>query len=314
MNYLVPLIGLLIAGCGPTFEPAGAARTEPRLGDDVLIARDGARLPLRHWATTADLKGAVVALHSFTDYSAAFEQIGPWLAEQGYDTYAYDQRGFGAAPHPGIWPGTEALVGDLVDAIEAVRDELDDTELPLYVIGESMGGSVAMLAGAELKDDAPAGLILSAPGVRGELPYRSLWDAAFWTAAHLTPALTISPSRDPDRNLVPASAERLRDDALVIRDIRADYYYGVVQLADHASRAASDVRVPVLMLHGGEDDLVKRVSICAAFELIPAPKSLLLYPEAPHLLLHWRGRKRLLDDVGNWLAGEPGRIETDAAC
>src|SRR3546814_3307728 len=79
-----------------------------------LITADGTTLPLRHWAPPEGTAphGVVLALHGFNDYSNAFADSGPALAAQGLEVYAYDQRGFGEAPHRGLWPGVEALTGE----------------------------------------------------------------------------------------------------------------------------------------------------------------------------------------------------------
>jgi alpha-beta hydrolase superfamily lysophospholipase len=270
----------------------------PRLENGTLIARDGARLPVRRWMAAAPAKADIIALHGYTDYSAAFEQLGPWLAGRGYDVLAYDQRGFGQAPQPGIWAGSESLAADLEDAIRVVRQKNPDR--PLYVLGESMGGSVAMVAAARMAEP-PDGLILAAPGVRDELPWRAFWDVALWLGAHAAPDFTVAVDRDGPSPLTPASAERLRDDPLVIHRIRADSYHGLIQLADRASAAAADIEVPVLMLYGDEDSLVRKVSIHAAIRAIPGPKTLRIYPGAPHLLLHWQRHDPVWQDLLQWL-------------
>ena len=46
---LLVLLTAVLVGCGPKTFPAGAPVTAPRLTSDALIARDGARLPLRRW-------------------------------------------------------------------------------------------------------------------------------------------------------------------------------------------------------------------------------------------------------------------------
>lgn len=286
---------------------------QPRLIGGALIARDGARLPMRHWQADGEARGSVIALHGFTDYSAAFERMGPWLAGLGFDVYAYDQRGFGEAPHPGLWPGGEALVGDLEDAMEAIRRNTGDAS-PLYIIGESMGGSVAIMAAATMNADPPSGLILAAPGVREDLRFRYMWNALFWSAAHLAPGFSWTVSRERDGSLIPSASKRLRDDPLVIHDIRADSYHGVVRLADQASIAAADLETPVLMLHGGRDDLIPRVSICAAFEAIPGEKAIALYADAPHLLLHWREQAQVFEDIRRWLSTDDGFLSRDREC
>ena len=55
---------------------------------------------------TVPVRAVILALHGFNDYSNAFEGPGEVWAGHGIATYAYDQRGFGAAPERGLWPGT----------------------------------------------------------------------------------------------------------------------------------------------------------------------------------------------------------------
>ena len=74
---------------------------------------DGALLPFRQWGDAQHPKAVIVALHGFNDYSKSFEMPGEWWAKHGLLTIAYDQRGFGAAPRPGIFPAKGVLKDDL---------------------------------------------------------------------------------------------------------------------------------------------------------------------------------------------------------
>src|SRR5690606_1110178 len=125
--------------------------------------------------------------HGFADYSIAFEGVGPHLAARGIAVYAYDQRGFGAAPNAGYWPGTATLRRDLATAVARLRGHHPD--LPLAVLGESMGGAVvaAALAGGGEAGEAdgfrmPAvdAAILVAPAVRGRQLLSALERGMFW--------------------------------------------------------------------------------------------------------------------------------------
>jgi len=80
------------------------------------------------------------------------------VGEPRHNTYAYDQRGFGKAPHTGIWPGGKALREDLVDCVEAVRER--NPGVPVFALGESMGGAVVLSALAD--------------------PARRAWTASSW--------------------------------------------------------------------------------------------------------------------------------------
>ena len=99
------------------------------------------------------------------DYSNAFALPGAWwAAHAGIATYAVDQRGFGRSPGFGRWPGAETLFADLRAALAAARAAHPD--LPVYVLGHSMGAAVVMAADAQAPLNAD-GLILAAPGVWG---------------------------------------------------------------------------------------------------------------------------------------------------
>ena len=57
---------------------------------------------------------------------------------------AYDQPGFGEARGRGRWPGTAALMAALDQAVSAAHR--DHPDVPVFVLGESMGAAVAMAA------------------------------------------------------------------------------------------------------------------------------------------------------------------------
>ena len=116
----------------------------------VLVARDGARLPLRVWPADGETRAVIVALHGMSDYSNAFAGPARVWAAQGIATLAYDQRGFGQSANPGIWAGGDAMRADLSDAVAAAHARYPG--VPVFALGESMGGAVALTA---LTSDEP---------------------------------------------------------------------------------------------------------------------------------------------------------------
>jgi acylglycerol lipase len=122
---------LLLAACAPREpRPVGSATPQrppsseaamPRFDGDTFVTADGERLPLRRWLPQGPPRAIILALHGFNDYSHAFAGPAALWAKQGIATYAYDQRGFGAAPGRGRWWGTEALAADALAASEILR-------------------------------------------------------------------------------------------------------------------------------------------------------------------------------------------------
>lgn len=307
------LAGLLLIACNaPLVRPAGPAVQAPELTSDALVVRDGTRLPLSRWLPDGTARANVIALHSFGDYRQSFEELGGWLADRGVAVYAYDQRGFGAAPHPGIWPGEAALVDDLADAITALRASPGGAEAPLFLLGESMGGGVAMIQASRM----PAGidgLILAEPAVREGIYFRYLWDAALWTAARTAPAASVTVSRTWHRDLSPAARARLGNDPLVVREVRADTYDGLIDLTDSATAAAERITTPTLLLFGRATGIVKKRSLCYAFADLNGNVTGIQYPGAPHLLLHARDWRRIARDIEGWIAHKTPASLTDGA-
>src|ERR1700712_5013997 len=108
MKRLATVMLLVLAGCAPHFQPRGDQRMTPVMGDEFLVARDGVKLPLRHWDADAP-KAVIVALHGMSDYSNAFDMPARVWTKLGITTLAYDQRGFGRNERPGIWAGADVM-------------------------------------------------------------------------------------------------------------------------------------------------------------------------------------------------------------
>src|SRR5918994_2289901 len=103
--------------------------------------------------------------------------------------YAYDQRGFGRHVNGrGVGPGSERLPADLRETIQLVRRRHPGK--PVYVLGFSMGGAVALIAAAE--GFQASGLVLAAPAVWGWQAMNPLYRTALWVTAHTLPAATAS--------------------------------------------------------------------------------------------------------------------------
>lgn len=298
MRRFISALGVLallwLSSCAPQGQMLRPDTESPRFSSSGLVMADGYRLPLRQWLPPDGRADAVlIALHGFNDYLKAFEGAADFWSFGGIAVYAHDQRGFGETEERGLWAGADRLVRDLgaVAALLRVRHP----GLPIYVLGESMGGAVAMLAAGEgaLSVD---GLILLAPALWARETMPILYRAALWLGARLAPGLTLS-----GRGLgVQASdnIEALRElgrDPLVIKKTRIDAVEGLVDLMDQAYAAAPRIRIPVLVLYGEKDEIVPAAPVLTAYERLGSgEKRFLLYSQGWHLLLKDLGR------IGPW--------------
>jgi alpha-beta hydrolase superfamily lysophospholipase len=284
--------------------PPGPAPTEPRLTADRYITADGMELALRVWLPEGEPKAVLLALHGFNDYSRAFKAPGEWWASRGIATYAYDQRGFGETPHRGLWAGSETLVGDLRTAARLLRARYPGT--PLYLLGDSMGGAVVLVALTGADPPEVDGAILVAPAVwaRSQMPF--YMRAALWVAARLVPWAEVT-GEGVD---VQASdnIERLREmgrDPLFIKSTRIGTLEGLTDLMGEALDGGDRLHAPALLLYGEKDEIIPRKPTMALWRRLPngpdAQQRPALYADGWHMLLQDLGAERVLTDIAAWI-------------
>jgi alpha-beta hydrolase superfamily lysophospholipase len=316
------LVPLFLAACAPRLQEIGPETAPPMLADETIVMADGAALPLEIWRPTdraPDAKPAAVilALHGFNDYSNAFEAPAQVWATRGIQTYAYDQRGFGRAPQPGLWPGDERLVADLRAAARLVADR--HPGVPLYILGESMGGAVVAAAAVSPDPPAAAGLILVAPAVWGRETQGPLQSGLLWLGAHTVPWMKLTGEGlniQPSDNI--AMLRALGRDPLVIKATRIDTIYGLVGLMDRAWEAAPRLgRGPTLLLYGAREEVIPEDAALAWVRRLPpgiqagtqagsatgaGPRRVAIYRGGYHMLLRDLGAEIVLDDIAAWIA------------
>ena len=300
----------------PAQHTPGAAETQPKLADDALILGDGTRLPLTAWRPASGRPwAAAVALHGFNDYRMAFSEVGTELAERGIAVYAYDQRGFGRAPGRGYWHGSRPMIADYRAALALVRAR--HPGIPVFAIGESMGGAVVLAAQAGTPRPEADGIVLIAPAVWGASTMPFWQTGPLWFFSHTIPWWPVSgaglPVTPSDNN---AMLRRLANDPLIIKQTRVDAVAGLVKLMDEGLEGAAALTGPALILYGNADDIVPKRPTCRMIRDLPAPPAgawrIAVYPEGHHMLTRDLAGREPIDDVAAFMASPDRPIPSGA--
>jgi alpha-beta hydrolase superfamily lysophospholipase len=246
------------------------------------------------------VKAAIIALHGFNDYSNAFATAGNYLSRHGIACYAYDQRGFGGAPGRGFWSGSMVYTADLTSFAREIRTR--HPGLPLYVVGESMGGAVTIVAMTGINPPAVDGIILVAPAVWGRptMPWYQRWLLA--VSSHTVPwmeltgkGLHISPS--DNREMLRA----LGRDPLIIKGTRIDALFGLTNLMDDALARAEKLQLPVLVQYGRHDQVIPQKPMLQMLAQQPATTRTAFYEQGYHMLLRDLQAEKPLADIVAWI-------------
>ncbi|TCZ62924.1 alpha/beta fold hydrolase [Roseicella aquatilis] len=313
---------LLAAACTPVTIPAGPPVTRPAVAGEALVMPDGARLPLRRWLPEGPPRAILLGLHGFNDAARNFmEDAAPAFTAAGVAVYAYDQRGFGAGPHPGIWPGGDSLAADAAGAARLIRAR--HPGLPLVMLGESMGGAVLVLAATGPNPPPADGYILMAPAFwgRADMPPVMRW--GLWLASRTIPLVGFPGTAG---GIVATDNEealrRWSRDPLTIKITRVDAASGVVDLMDAAvARVPECCRsalhpgaAPVLVLLGAKDRIIPaRVARRVVREMRDGQAERIAYYEQGwHLLLRDLQREVVATDILAWMTAPEAPLPSGA--
>ena len=307
MMRLVPaLLLFFLCACAPTFAGHENGAMIPVMDSEFITARDGAKLPLRHWDADGAPRAVIVALHGMSDYSNAFAMPGAVWAKQGITTLAYDQRGFGRSGNPGLWAGADIMRADLSDAVAAARARYPG--VPVFALGESMGGAVLLTALASADPPRIDGAILVAPAVwsRSDMPLT--YRAALFLASRLLPGMILSNNAAgkvvrivPSDNVPMLIA--LGKDPLFQKRTRTDTLYGLVDLMDEARTAPDRLTdpPPILLLRGLNDQVIPPAPTKAVIASLGARADVREYPKGYHMLLRDLDGEAVDKDVAAWV-------------
>jgi alpha-beta hydrolase superfamily lysophospholipase len=291
-------LALLLSACAPYVADRGPPTQPAVFAADAFIMADGYRLTHTSWGPEKDPAAIILGLHGFNDYSTFLGNAGPVWADAGIRTIAYDQRGFGATIGAGFWHGAEALSDDARTVAGLVRTRYPD--VALIMLGESMGGAVAIAANAG--DPLPVdGTILSAPAAADWEAFAWWQRAGLWTAVHTIPwfeatgrGLKLKPSDNTDM------LRALSRDPLVIKSTRLDAVWGLLQLGDKAFDVAGDLNPPALVLWGAREELIPQQAQKALDAALPAHVERRQYEQGYHMLTRDLGAQAVLQDIARW--------------
>jgi alpha-beta hydrolase superfamily lysophospholipase len=313
---LILLIVGLLAGCTPMIYPPSGVVNIEQLTERQFITADGAALPLKSWLPIEQQTTAIiVALHGFNDYRNFFHLPGSFLSQQGIACFAYDQRGFGGSPQRGLWSGVETYRADLKAFVGQLHQSYPG--IPIYLLGESMGGAVIITTMAQKNKPLVAGIILSAPAVwaRATMPWYQ--QVVLWSLSHTLPWLTLT---GEGVGIIPSDniemLRQLSQDPLVIKETRVETIYGLVNLMDAAQAGAEQIDGKTLLLYGEHDEVIPKEPTFLFLKKFNAHQSgmntVAIYEKGYHMLLRDLQAEVVWKDIAAWMTSSNAPLPSNA--
>ncbi|SIT40187.1 Lysophospholipase [Paraburkholderia ribeironis] len=274
-----------------------------------VTTADGMTLPLYRWPAIGPMRATVALLHGLAEHAGRYAALAGRLNAAGIELVAIDLRGHGLAP------GKRAYVKRFDDYLldaQALLDAAAQSCVPLFLMGHSMGGTVAALYAIERLDATGrrlAGLILSSPALA---PGR---DVPRWMLKLSQVISRLYPSF-PAMKIDAALLSRLQP---VVNANRNDplVHHGAIPARTGAQlllamarieRGRAGLRVPLLVYHGTADKLTEpEGSRDFGQHAGSLDKTITLHEGSYHETMNDLDRDRVIEALIEWIERRVGR-------
>jgi acylglycerol lipase len=264
-----------------------------------FVGHGGVKLFEESWKPESAPRGVLVVVHGLKDHSARYQDFAEAAVRRGYAVYAFDLRGHGRSEGMRVFTSSfDDYLADLGIFLERVKKS--EPGVTPFLFGHSMGGAIATLYamghGAELR-----GLVLSGAALQSDVSGATATGTKI--VAAVTPHAGVFQLDLDDFSRDPATVWEGRVDPLVYQEpAPARTAREVLGAIDRIQEHMEDLKVPVLILHGGADKVTPPDGSRALYRRARAEdKTLRIYDGLYHDLLHEPERAQVTGDVLGWL-------------
>ena len=264
---------------------------------------------------------AMLCIHGFSLHKGCFEAFGQAMAKEGIAVYAMDLRGFGELKDKG--DNTEldfdGCLADIKGMLELIHKRHPD--LPVIILGESMGGAVALRATA-LYPDLLSGLIAAVPardrfGMTGKekvVGLRAVLRTLF--GGFTRPIKDVAMSAVEKISKKEEVRSEWKSDPLMRTSFSPKEFVQLDRfMADNLEVASMVKQTPVLFIQGTNDKLIRPAGTWKLYERLATPRrQMVLSKNSEHLIFEEaQFRADDLTFVLAWITRNVSPLDADIA-
>ena len=268
---------------------------------DKSTGKLGSGLFYRSWLAADQPSAVVLISHGLGEHSGRYEHVAAAFNAAGLHAYALDHLGHGQSP------GKRAFVSrfsELTDGVAELRAHIahEHPSMPVYLVGHSLGGLIAASTVLSAAQDY-AGLLMTGPALGVPTPPPA-WQVLL---------LRVFSAVAPGLKALELDANAICRDPAVVEDYVADPLVHheniparmVVSLFDEGARvmaSAKDISMPVLLLHGAEDQLTSASASTEFVDMLASSdKQCTIYDGMYHELFNEPEQEEILKACCEWI-------------
>lgn len=246
-------------------------------------------------------RAVLIVVHGFSEHAGRYKNFIDSFADE-YAIYVFDLRGHGRSD------GIRAHVENFDDFVEDLHLFVDMVAglhkgKKKFLVAHSMGGQIALNYLAKYPDSPLAGFVTSSANIRVGVPIGFFKRYAGIALSHFFPTMRFS--HDINTKWISSDPEAVRSferDPLVHPHITVNLARHILENQDDLVSKASHIKVPALMLHGGEDQICAREGTEEFFQHLKSrDKKMKIYEGMYHEIFNERESKKVFQDIHQWM-------------
>ncbi|PKU67164.1 caffeoylshikimate esterase isoform X2 [Dendrobium catenatum] len=256
-------------------------------------------------------KATLFFCHGYGDTCTFFfEGIAKRIAAAGYGVYAMDYPGFGLSEGlHGYIPSFDEMVDHVIEQYARIRERREVAELQHFLLGQSMGGAVALKVHLKQPKEWD-GVLLVAPmcKIAEDVTPPAAILYAFSLLSYILPEAKLFPQKDLGDLAFRDPEKRKMAEYNVISyadQMRLKTAVELVKATREIESKLEEVTSPLLILHGAADKVTDpNVSKFLYDKASTKDKTLRFYEEGYHAILEGEPDERIsnvIDDIISWL-------------
>jgi alpha-beta hydrolase superfamily lysophospholipase len=265
----------------------------------TFTAADGRKMGEYRWDVDQPV-AHVVLVHGAGEHLGRYEHVAAGLNAAGFSVSGIDHRAHGRTPMAWLnLPGYQAFLDDTAAYVAA---EVRTSTVPVFVLGHSMGGGIALVL-AEDGRLPVRGLVVTGPTAKLDDDLAPLLRKVAGLLSRLVPMLGIVGGLDTKISRDPAVQQTYRDDPLVADKVSARLGYSVLSLSERCNASLEQVELPFLAIHGTADEITDPQGSQQLYDRSrSADKTLVLKDGWYHEVLNEPGNAEVLDEIVAWIS------------
>ncbi len=253
---------------------------------------------LRKWKHEGNFANLVI-IHGVGEHSGRYCHVGEFFSARGINVYTGDLLGHGRSD------GTRVYIGSVEDYLKDVRFLISRVEddKPIFVLGHSMGGLIALYFG--IGDDASgvSGIIATSPYIKEKLTIPG-WKlrAGKFMGRHMPrfrlPSGITSDMLCHDKAVCRAYTQ----DELTCKTVTAGWFVEMVKARGVLQENVGRFHYPCLVMQAGDDRIVDPAATEQFFNrLTVEDKTFKSYDGFYHEIMNEPQKETVLADIFSWI-------------